>query len=403
MAIATGVAKKLYYKAESAWGTAPGTSGAQDLRRVTSTLNLEKDTYQSNEVRSDYQISDFRHGVRKVTGSINGELSAGTYKDFMAAAVRRAFTAVTAITGASITVAGSGPTYTITRAAGSFLTDGIKVGQVVRLTAGSFNAANLNKNLFVISLIAATLTVMPVNGVALFAEGPIASATVSIPGKVTYAPLTGHTDPSFAIEHWHSDVSLSELYLGCKVNQMALGLPPSGMSTIGLDFMGKDVTTAASGYYVSPTAATNTGIAAAVNGVLTVAGSAVALVTGLDVTVRANMSATPVVGSNTYPDIMEGRIVVGGNMSVYLQDGTFRDYFLNETEVALSVVLPASGIAAADFITLSCPRIKFGGSAKNDGETGLIQNMPWQGLLATTGGAGISNEQTSLYIHDSQA
>jgi hypothetical protein len=69
--------------------------------------------------------------------------------------VRRAFTSVTAITGISITIAGAGPTYTVTRSAGSWLTDGIKFGQCGRLTAGAFNAANLNKNLAVISLTAA--------------------------------------------------------------------------------------------------------------------------------------------------------------------------------------------------------------------------------------------------------
>lgn len=403
MAIATGVAKQVIYKVESTWGSAPGTGSGQVLRRVQSGLSLQKDTYQSNEVRADYQMSDFRHGVRRVSGSISGELSPGTYKDFMAAALRKDFAAVTAITGASITIAGSGPTYTVTRAAGSFLTDGIKVGQVVRLTAGSFTAGNLNKNLFVLSLTATVLTVMVLNGSTLTAEGPIASSTVTVPGKVTYVPLTGHTDKSFAVEHWHSDVSQSELFLGCKVNNLSLGLPPTGLATIGMDMMGKDVTTATSGYYVSPTAAATTGINAAVNGVLTAQGAAVALVTGLDIRIAGNMQATPVVGSNTYPDIFEGRVMVTGNMSVYFQDATFRDYFINETEVALSVALASNNLAASDFITLSCPRIKLGGADKNDGDTGLIQTMPFQALLATSGGAGVSNEQTTIYVHDSQA
>lgn len=403
MPIATGVAKELRYKAESTWGSAPGTGSAQVLRRVQSALSLQKDTYQSNEVRSDYQIANFSHGVRRVAGSIGGELSPGTYKDFVAAALRKDFAAVSAITGASITIAGSGPTYTVTRAAGSFLTDGIKVGQVVRLTAGSFTAGNLNKNLFVLSLTATVLTVMVLNGSTLTAEGPIASATVTVPGKVTYVPLTGHTDKSFAFEHWHSDVAQSELFLGCKVNNLNIGLPPTGLASIGMDIMGKDITTATSAYYVSPTAASTVGIVAAVNGLLTVAGSAVAVVTGMDLRIAGNMQATPVVGSNTYPDIFEGRVMVTGNMTVYFQDATIRDYFINETEAAFSVALSSNNLAASDFITLSCPRAKFGAADKNDGDTGLIQTMPFQALLATSGGSGVSNEQTTLYVHDSQA
>jgi hypothetical protein len=116
MTIATGVNKQLKYKVEVTWGTVPAAASAQRLRRVTSTLNLKKRTFESNEILSHVQRVDFRHGVRSVEGAINGELSPGTYKDFMAAAVRRAYTAVTAITALSITISGTGPTYTIARA-----------------------------------------------------------------------------------------------------------------------------------------------------------------------------------------------------------------------------------------------------------------------------------------------
>ena len=88
MTIAAGVAKQLRYKVEATFGTAPGASGAQVLRRVNSNLDLSKDTYQSAEIRTDYQIADMRHGVRRVGGNIKGEISPGTYKDFMTMAMK---------------------------------------------------------------------------------------------------------------------------------------------------------------------------------------------------------------------------------------------------------------------------------------------------------------------------
>jgi len=403
MTIATGVAKQLRYKAEATWGTAPGTGSAQLLRRVTSDLSLKKQSYQSAEIRSDYQVADMRHGVRSVEGGINGELSSGTFKDFIAAAVRRAFTTVTAITGASITIAGSGPTYTVTRAAGSWITDGVKVGQVGRLTAGSFNAANLNKNLLVLVETATVLTVMPLNGVALVAEGPIGSATWSITGKTTYVPTTGHTDPSFSIEHWHSDVNVSELFLGCKLNEMAIALPPTGMGTIDMQFLGKDVTTAGSAYYVTPAAETTTGVLAAVNGILAVQGAAVAILTGLNFTIRGNMTGEAVVGSNTYADITEGRVLVEGQFTALFQDATIRDYFINETEISLIAALSASNAAGADFLAFAFPRIKVGGAAKGDGERALVQTLPFTALFNSAGGAATSSEQSTIAIQDSQA
>jgi hypothetical protein len=403
MTIATGVNKQLKYKAEVTWGTVPAAASSQRLRRVTSTLSLKKQTYESNELLSTFQRSDFRHGVRTVEGAITGELSPGTYKDLFAAAVRRDFTTIAASTGLSITISGTGPTYTVARSAGSWLTDGEKAHQVGRLTAGAFNAANSNKNLVILAVTASNLTVMPLNGVALVAEGPIAASTWTPTGKVTFAPSSGHTDKSFSVEHWHSDLTLSEVFSGLKINRVPVGLPPTGISTVGFEFMGKDVTTAGAEYFTSPTAETSTGVLAAVNGVLVAQGGAIALVTGLDFTIDGSMSVEPVVGSNVYADIAEGRILVGGQLTALFQDGTLRDYFLNETEVSLVVALATSPSAVADFVLFGLPRIKFGGADKDDGDKSLIQTLPFTALYNSAGGAGIATEQTTLYIQDSQA
>ena len=83
MTIAQGVKKVVSYKKQTGLGSPASGSGGQELRRVTSTINLTKDTYQSNEIRSDQQIADFRHGSKQVTGTLSGELSPGTYKDFL--------------------------------------------------------------------------------------------------------------------------------------------------------------------------------------------------------------------------------------------------------------------------------------------------------------------------------
>lgn len=399
---ASGVAKSVRYKEETTFGTAAGTSGGQVIRNVTSGLALSKDTYSSNEKRTDYQVADFRHGVRRVRGAIAGELSAGTYKDFIAASLRRAFTAVTAMTTLSLTIAGSGP-YTIARASGSYLTDGVKIGHVLRITAGSVNASNLSKNLLVTAVTALSITVIVLNASTMVAEGPIASCTITVIGKQTYIPTTGHTDKSYSIEHWFSDLAQSELFTGCKVGGIDIGLPPTGMATIGIDFQGKDITTATSVYYTSPTAATATGIDAAVNGVLLVGGSQVATVTGLSLKIENNLSGDPVVGANTVPNLFQGRVVVTGEFSVYFDSATLRDAFVNETATSLVVALTADNTATSDFVTFVLPNIKLGSADKDDGEKGIVQRHSFQALYNSTGGTGVSSEQTTLLVQDSQA
>jgi hypothetical protein len=403
MALATGVAKQLRYKVEATYGTAPGASGAQLLRRVTSDLGLSKDTYESNEIRSDYQVADFRHGVRRVGGNIKGELSPGTYKDFIAAALRKDFAAVSALTGLSLTIAASGSNYTITRAAGSYLTDGVKVGDVIRITAGAVNANNLSKNALVVSLTALVATVYVLNGLTMTAEGPIASCTVTVVGKKTYVPTSGHTDKSYSIEDWYSDISQSELFTGCKVNMLGLNLPPTGMAEIDLGFIGQNLTTAASAYYTSPTAATSSGVVAAVNGALIVGGSVVAICTGMNFSVEGGLTGDPVVGANTIPNVFPGRVKVSGQFTAYFENGTLRDNFVNEDEISLAVVMTTSNAKDAEFLSIVLPRIKLGSAGKSDGEQGIVQTFDFTALFKSTGGAGTDSEQSTIVVQDSLA
>ena len=131
--VASGTQKSIIWQREDGcWGELPTVPAGQTVRRVTGNFNLSKEQFSSEEIRTDHQMVDFRHGVRSVEGSINGELSPGTYSDFIAAALARDFTAVTGVTGLTVNISDAGaPIYTITRSAGDFTTSTLKVGMVV--------------------------------------------------------------------------------------------------------------------------------------------------------------------------------------------------------------------------------------------------------------------------------
>lgn len=411
MTIAAGLFKQLAYKVESSFGVAPGQSAGQLLRRVQSTIDLAKEAYAANEKRTDFQIADYRHGVRRVQGQLTGELSPKTYADLFGVLLKRDFAAVSALTGLSVTIAGTGPTYTVTRAAGDFLTGGVKVGDVIRLSGAGFNAANSAKNLLVTDLTATVATVIVLNGTALVAEGPIASATATVVGKKTFIPTTGHTDKSIAFEHWYSDITQSELFLGNKLSKASLSLPPSGLATVAFDVQGQDLASVAkrgsvaenTQYFTTPTAVTTTGALAAVNGVLRVAGATVATVTGLTVEINTNYTGDPVVGANTIPQLFPGKVMVTGQFTAYFDSVTLRDAFVNETEIDLIGVFTSDNSAAADFITCVVPRLKLGSANKDDGDGGLVQTFSYQALLNTAGGTGVKTEKTTFSMQDSAA
>lgn len=400
MAISKGVNKRVAYKKETVWGTPAGASGAKVLRRVTSNFNLAKETYESQEIRQDYQVADMRHGIRSVAGSINGELSPGSYSDFFQSVVARDFTVVAPVSSLSVTIATAGSLYTVTRATGSWLTDGFRVGNVVLLSGAGLNVANANNNLLIVSMTATILTVRVLSGVALVAEGPIASVTATVPGKVTYAPLTGHTDDSYTVEEWYSDISQSEVFVGNKVGSVAVQLPTTGLVTTDITFQGRNLDTkGAVQYFTSPTAAGTTGIFAAVSGALVVNGTPTALITSADFTIERGLEAANVIGTNLSADIFTGRIRVNGNFSAYFQDGAFRDYFDSEATISLVVALTADSTKNSPVMSFIVPKIKLGSADKADGEMGIVSSHSFTALLNGVTSAGLN--QTTIQIQDS--
>lgn len=402
MPISKGTAKQVGYKRETQWGTLAGSTSGKLLRRVTAAFNLVKETYESGEIRTDRQLADFRHGVRSAEGSLNGELSPATYADFMASIVARDFTAAPSVSGASVTIAaGAGSTYTLTRAAGSWLTAGMKVGMVVTLSGAGLDAANAGKNLLIANVTETVLTVVTLNGSDLVAEGP-ETVDVVATGKTTFVPTSGHTDDSFTIEEWYADIAQSEVYTGMKVNSMAVQLPATGLTTVDFAFAGKDMAqTGTTQYFTSPTAQNANGIFAAVNGVMLVGGAPVALVTSADFTVeRATENATAV-GSNSVAEIFTGRIRVSGNLSVYFQDAAFRTYFDAETPVSIVLALTTDSSANSDFVTFTLPKVKLGSFTRDDGELGVVASASFQALLNDVVDGGLP--ATTIQIQDSAA
>ena len=403
MAQATGIYKQVALKREVSYGTIPAAPSAQLMRRVTSTVDLSKDVYQSNEIRPDFQIADYRHGVRRIKGALSGELSPKTYSDPLSAMLKRDFTVGVSTTAASVTVAGSAGAWTVTRAAGSYLTDGFKVGDVIRLSVGTFNASNLNKNLMIVTLTALVATCIVLNSTVLVGEGPITGATIAVQGKKTFIPATGQTDVSYSLEHWYGDISQSEVFSGVKFDKAAISLPPTGMATVAFDVLGQNITTAAARYFTSPTAISSTGVVAAVNGILMVGGVAQTVVTGLQISIDPAFSGDPVVGANTIPNQFAGPVSITGQFTAYFTDATLRDLFVNETESSLMVALTTDNTASADVLAFVLPRIKVGGQQKSDGTGGIVQTFPFIGLYNVNGGAGIATEQTSLSVQDTAA
>lgn len=406
--IATGVFKKLAIKKQTAVKTkAPaGAAGsAQYMRRVTSTIDLAKAAYQSQEILESQQRRDSRHGVRSVAGTISGELSVGGYQRPMESVLRQtAQNVVTTGAQTNITAAQVLPNGgTFTRAAGSFLTDGFKIGDVVSQSGWTAPALANNAHNFIITALTATvMTVMAVDAVPVVAKAAGDGVTIVQAGKKTWIPATGQTRDYYTINHWFGDILQSEEFVDCVFTGFTVSLPPTGMATVEFPVMGLDMQTGTAEYFTAPAASPTGGILASVNGELIINGVVAAYVTGLTIVVNGNYTAPGgVVGSNVDPDIFPGPIDVTGQVTALFTDTTMRDLFLNETEATLVVVLTANNNANSPFTSFVMSRMKYNGATKDDGTAGLTLTMPYVALENINGGAALANTQTTLSIQDS--
>lgn len=411
MSIAEGVSTRIVYKpyatgvitsnSQPVSATDPAATGGQILRRVASTLNLGKDSYQSQEIRSDRQIADFRHGIRRVQGGVAGELSPATWFDLINAVHRATAGATIALSNTELTsVAATNSTSLLTFGGGSPTSSGLRVGDVIRFTNLS-EASNNNTNFLIRSFGGTSnreVTVYP----APADMGADTSFNLTRPGESTQPPLTSHVSTKWAIEEYAADLDIARLFTECRAAGYRLSLPSTGMATIEVSFLGRDMEVLTAGsapFFTSPTAATTTGILAAVNGHIRVGGTAVGVVTGIEIAHDLSASADPVVGQNFVPEIFLGRNNVSGTVTAFFESATLINNFLDEDEVSILVYLTASSAANADAMTIYLPRVKFGGAERQtSGEGGQVLTLPFQALLYTGAGAGI--DQTTIRIVD---
>jgi hypothetical protein len=405
MAIANGINKLTVFKVQTGLGVPATGSGGQVVRREQSKFDLEIGSFTNNEITEHQQSTGVTNGSRKVNGSLNGVLSPNTYSKFMAAAMRKAFAATTPLTAAAVTIAGTAPNWTVAISAGSFLTAGFKIGDVIRLSVGTLGALNINKNLFITGLTATVATVTVVNGSLLTAEGPIAGCTLTVTGKKCIVPVTGHSREYWTVEEWAADIAQSELSTDVMIGGFDIGLSNNANATFAMTAMGLNQTASATQQLTTPIATTNTDVINALSGIITVNGVVQAAITGASIKLDGKTAPieAAISANGMSPDHSRGVITVSGQFTAYFENGVLPALFNAGTVVSLTVLAVVDTTAASEFIVFNIPAISLTGASKDDGEKGIIRTYPFTAEINQTGGAALSKDRTILSIQDSLA
>ena len=372
MANASGASVGISYVAETTVGTTPDTPTMLELRTTSRNINPVKNPLQSAERRSNRQIQDFRHGFRQVNGSLGFELGMTDYdamiEGFMAG------NRTTGVATGTTTLNSVNATSKFTRASGSFVTDGFKVGDWVATTA-----MGQSGNFRITALSATDMTVTP----APVDDTGDADEAIAVVGRTMDI---GSVLKAFTFERRFTDITQYQQFAGCVINSAAVSIQPDAIATVSLDILGMSFVNMSGTSLGSPTAASYTSPFSAFDGSLYVQGSELTIVTGVDFTVNNGRTLQGVVGQTTSADVFEGTNNISGTISFLLTDAAMVSYFEDETEIELGIKL--DDIGGTDFHAIHMARVKINAADIDPPQEGpVIVTAPFQALYSATAGS----------------
>ena len=206
----------------------------------------------------------------------------------------------------------------------------------------------------------------------------------------------GTTPKYFTIEDAAEDISQFRTFTGMAVSGMSVSIAPNQMVSTTFDMVGKTMTQAATTASTggTPTAATTNAPFDSYSGTISDGGSSISIVTSIDFSIQNSLAPTFVVGSDAAQSLEYGRAVVEGTMTVYYEDATLINKFLNETESTIEVSVDDP--TGANSYTFLFPRVKYNGASVpvQNPQSRLI-TMPFVGLYDATEATNIKLTRTS--------
>ena len=206
----------------------------------------------------------------------------------------------------------------------------------------------------------------------------------------------GTTPKYFTMEDEAADISQYRLFTGMAVSNMSVSIAPNQMVTGSFDMVGKTMTQSGSTGSTggTPTAASSNQPFDSYSGTISDGGSAISIVTSIDFSLANSLAPTFVVGSDAAQSLEYGRAVVEGTMTVYYEDETLINKFLNETESSIEVSVDDP--TGANSYTFLFPRVKYNGASVpvQNPQSRLI-TMPFVALYDATEDTNIKLTRTS--------
>lgn len=220
-----------FYVAEVTPGVTPTKPVWSPLRNTGGVPAITRDTLTSNELDGSRETTSIRTGNKQVSGEYAIELSSKSQDDWLAGALGSTWQSGVSLSSLSITVAPAGKTFT--RATGSFITDGVGVGDLIAFT----DLTGDNAKPFIVTAVTATV----VTGAGI--QHTLTTETKTSKAKTGDTLETGNTCKTFSILTWYKGqcggTGAYTLTKGVEVSGFTIEQAVNAMVTGSFPFIGR--------------------------------------------------------------------------------------------------------------------------------------------------------------------
>lgn len=364
------------------------------LRNKGTTLGLGKDTFKSEEIVSDRQIRNLRHGNKRVEGEIPVEMSAISFDGFLEAAMQGEWSVPG--TGAVLKAGTTQRSLSIARLLEDIgemvLYDGVMVNtfslsaQLNNMIQGTFGvvgqaAASPSHVMFVLPggtiEIADIFTLKDKDGNTLVSVTAAVATVANVVGLLETA-WNASTNPICA-QYTAADVGGTHLTLtadtaGVWYEVTAETTDGGGNDTQTMILTHSPVRPASE---ISTTEPFDS-----FTGVIKEGGSAIATVTGLDFVLANGLDPAHVLMNDETTQFINGRSDVTGTVTAYVSDASLINKFVNETATSLELEIEDPLGNKLNFLF---PNVKYTAADFPVADEGPIMlSLPFQALYDTT-------------------
>lgn len=374
---------------EDVYGVTPVSPLLKRIRLTGTTLALAKGNFVSEELRSDRQIADSRHGSKQIGGDIMTEMSYASHDDYLEAVLCGTW-AVKAAPVTAVTISAQASDNSINFSANNAPL--VEKGDRITIAGFTGTVGNNRAKALVVSRTVAKIVIS--GGVPLVDDAAGESVTVTtLTGKLS----AGVTRRSFSMLRDFTDATADRYHLfkGLELNKFDLTVGVEGIVKVGYGIIGKtqDDPSDSEPDTTTYTDVNTNAVMDSFLGTVYEGGTLLAIATEIKMTLENGIAPKFVIGSDSTNKPSIGRSALTGQLTAFAEDAALLRKFINQTDSSLKFSLSDQ---AGNSYRFTFNRVKFnGGQMDTSGQGPVVVPLPFQALLSNAGEPNIIVERNA--------